>query len=136
MAKKKAATKKKVAKKKVTNVKTTRKVAAKKSVNKAEAIRVYAKSNPGAGPTAVSKALAAKGIEVTAGQVSTTLSNAKRNGQSKPSAKASRVKPIKPSATNDSVNITELLAARKFVKDIGDVSAARDLINVVAKLQD
>ncbi|MEM9186668.1 MAG: hypothetical protein AAGB00_09260, partial [Planctomycetota bacterium] len=49
-----------------------------KKVNKSQAIRDYAAAHPSEGPTAVTKALAAKGIEVSPPQVSNVLSAAGR----------------------------------------------------------
>lgn len=61
--------------KKTTTPTTTTTPATNGTSNKAEAIRSYRAVNPDASPTAIVKALAAQGIEVTASRVSTVLGN-------------------------------------------------------------
>ena len=97
---------------------------ASKRGNKAEAIRQAAKSIGGkVRPRDVIAMLKDQGIKVTSAQVSTTL---KQMGMRKTG------RGRKPGAP--SINIDDLLAAKKLVEQLGSVEAASTALSALAKL--
>lgn len=99
-------------------------------VNKSKAIREYKEKHGDAGPKAVAEGLAAEGIKVTPQFVSTVLSNAKRK-----SGKKRRGRPRgrrAGAATNGS--LTQLLQAKKLAEQMGGINAARQALDVLARL--
>jgi hypothetical protein len=88
------------------------------SVNKTAEILGCAKSNKGAKPKDISEALKAKGVNVSAGYVSSVLSNAKRN-RKKPGRKKSAA------ASNGAVTVDSIIAAAKFIKSAGGIDNAK-----------
>lgn len=100
-----------------------------KKINKSQAIRDYAAKNPKDGPTAVTKALAAKGIKVSPPQVSNVLSAAgKKKGAKKRVAKATG------GAAADKVSLDSLIDAQKFADKVGGVDSAKQLLGAIEKL--
>jgi len=84
---------------------------------KSGAIRAYMAAHPSAGPTEVSKALAAKGIKVSPAHVS-NVKKTSSNGH----------------PTDDRVSLSQLVEARRFAKQMGGVAAAADLLQALKKL--
>ncbi|MEX2176398.1 MAG: hypothetical protein WD872_18690 [Pirellulaceae bacterium] len=101
--------------------------------NKSVAIRTYKAENGDAGPKAISEGLAKQGLKVTAGFVSTVLSNDKRRA-GKPSRKAKRGG--RRAATGGNNSLASLLQAKKLVDQMGSVDAARAALDTLAKLLD
>lgn len=98
-------------------------------VNKSKAIRDYKEKNAGAGPKAVVEGLAAEGIKVTPQFVSTVLSNAKRK-----SGKRRGRPPGRRAATVANGSLKQLLQAKRLAEQMGGVSAARQALDVLARL--
>lgn len=109
-----------------------------KKLNKSEAIRDYAKANPGAGLTEVSKALEAKGIKVSPAHVAQALRSA---GLYKSKKKAGRPRLVnarealgvspKAKQVNDSV-VGTVNAAKDLIKACGGVENAIQLLKAVS----
>ncbi len=106
-------------------------------LNKSDAIRDYAKANPDAGLTEISRALAAKGIEVSPAHVAQALrsvglykSKGKRKG-AKASTSAKQKESPKVSKVNDNV-IEVVNAAKAFIKACGSVEDAIQLLKAVS----
>lgn len=88
-----------------------------KKVNKSEEIRKHLKTARDKSPTAVVKALKAKGIEVSTGLVSVV-----KNGRSSASGKTF------------TFTSSGLASAKVFVKKAGGLQAAKNLLEVVRKV--
>ncbi len=134
MAKKKAATKS-------TGPKPARK---KRTVNKSAEIRAHHAEHPDASPAAVVDALGARGITVTAQQVS-QVKWAARSKPGGPKKKARRGRPpgstkakaaaAGKSTAGDSSAYDSLLAAKALADKLGSVDAARKALDRLANLQ-
>ncbi|MEQ8784960.1 MAG: hypothetical protein RIC55_01620, partial [Pirellulaceae bacterium] len=90
------------------------------SVNKTAEVLSYAAANKGAKPKAISEALTAKGVPVSAAYVSSIISTNKRKGRKKPAAK----KAGRP-ASNGAVSLDSIVAAAKFIKASGGIDNAK-----------
>jgi hypothetical protein len=118
VAMKKAAAKKKAKKKPA---------AKKKNVNKSAAIRDFMKKKPSAGPTAVSQALAKKGIKVSPSMVSNVKTTA---------AKKKKKRGRKPkTAAVDMIAMDALVGAKKLVDQLGGIDKAKAALDAIAKLR-
>lgn len=108
-----------------------KKRASKKSVNKSIAIREHAKKFPEDGPSAISEALAKRGIEVTPAFVSTVKSNDRRKtGSTTRKSRRSR------GGSLDDATIQALKNAKKLVEEAGSISAAKAALDSYGKLLD
>ncbi len=110
----------------------------KSTVNKAEEIRNYYKSNPSAKPSQVQAALKAKGIDVSTQQISTTRLNAIKSGKLKLAGKAASSKAGRPAKStvsdSTSISIGSLTQAKQLIEEAGGVSNAKAVIDAVAKI--
>lgn len=98
--------------------------------NKAEAIRHAAKSLGGkVRPRDVIAMLKERGITVSSAQVSTTL---KRMGM-RPKGRGRKAGAVAANGSR-SINIDDLLAAKKLVEQLGSVEAASQALSALAKL--
>ena len=99
--------------------------------NKSRAVREYFESNPGAAPKEVVEALGAQGIKVSPQLVSNIKSRLKAGG-GKPGRKPGR------RASGQLVggqSLGALLEAKRLVDSVGSVHAAREALEVLAKLR-
>ena len=91
-------------------------------------IREYFAAHPNAGPTEVAKALAEKKIKVSV----TLVSNVKmRMARGKTGGRLGRPR----LGSNGTVDVSDLLAAKKLVDHLGSIEAAADALNTLAKLK-
>jgi hypothetical protein len=106
---------------------------AKRKINKSEAIRMYLKDHPDAGPKQVGNALKKKRITVQPALVSNVKANLRRkSGEVKPRLNGPRRgRPSKASL----VNVDDLVLAREFCRRVGGIEAARVALDAIAKLQ-
>lgn len=111
-----------------------KKRASKKSVNKSDAIREHAEKFPEDGPSAISAALAKRGIKVTAAFVSTVKSNDRRKSGSSGSSGSKRRRASTGSL--DDATIRALSNAKKLVEEAGSISAAKAALDNYGKLLD
>ncbi len=104
---------------------------AKSEVNKSQAIRDYYNSNPKAKPKEVVEALAAQGITVAAGFVSTLRSNDKRKG-----GKAGKRGPGRPagSTKGENLGLEALVQAKKLADKMGGIAQARRALDALARI--
>lgn len=100
--------------------------------NKSEVIRNYKSSHASEGPTEIAAALNEQGVEVTAGFVSTVLSNAKRKG-GKGKRKGGRPKGSTTKAGHDD-SLSKLVLAKKLSDQLGGVEKARAALDALAKI--
>jgi len=103
-------------------------------VNKSAAIREYMAAHPRAKPKDVAAALVEQGVQVTPMFVSAIKSNAKKRGRRK--ARAASRGPGRPSGggASTSLSIDHLVAAKKFVDQVGGVARARAAIEALARV--
>lgn len=104
---------------------------AKKSVNKSVAIRKHVEKFPEDGPSAISEALAKRGIKVTPGFVSTVRSNDRRKAGAPKRRKARRTE---AAGSLDDATIMALKSAKKLVDEAGSVAAAKAALENYGKL--
>lgn len=116
-----------------------KKTAGRRAGTKSSAIREYMKANPEAGPTAITAALKAKGIEITPAHVSNVkAAMLKKQAKAAGGNGAARRKPGRPSrkaAGQETVSLGALIEARKFAAQVGGVDSAVTLLQSLAKLQ-
>jgi hypothetical protein len=101
-------------------------MARKRGQNRSAAIRAYKENNPDARPKAIAEGLAKEGVKVSAGYVSTVLSNERRKGgkrRKKKSGGANR-------------EYADLVQAKRLVDAMGGVEQARSALNALAKILD
>lgn len=92
-------------------------------VNKSAAIRDYKTANPDAGPKAIVEALAAQGITVSAAQVSTTLSMAKKKMGVTPGKRGR--KPSAASSSSGNSGGKGIGTQRPLLRDVQHAAAER-----------
>ena len=108
-----------------------------KKLNKSEAIRDYAKANPDAGLTEVSRALEAKGIKVSPAHVAQALRSVglykskKKAGRPRVNAREALGVSPKTKQVNDSV-LDTVNAAKGLIKACGGVENAIQLLKAVS----
>lgn len=100
-------------------------------VNKSQAIRDYMAAHARAKPKAVAAALVGQGVQVTPMFVSAIKSASKKRGRRK--ARAASPGPGRPrgGAATTSLSIDHLVAAKKFVDQVGGVARARAAIEAL-----
>ena len=103
----------------------------KSGVNKSQSIRDHLKVNPSATPNEIIEALGKQGIKVSPGLVSTVKSTKKKTGKKKGAKRT--VKRKLPGA--QTVDISALQAAAKFVAAVGDAETAVAAVKQVQSLQ-
>ena len=91
-----------------------------KKTNKTKAIKTYMEKNPQAKPKQVSQALAKQGIKVSPQYVSTIKSLDKQRA---------------PIDEEGAVSVTGVLAAKKFVEEVGGIDQARAALAALKLLQ-
>ncbi len=99
--------------------------------SKSKAIRDYKSAHEDAGPKAIAEALAKDGVKVSAGFVSTVLSNARKKAR-----KGRRGRRGGRPATTGSASLKQLVLAKKLAEKMGGVNEARQALNLLAKLLD
>jgi hypothetical protein len=114
----------------------------KRAGKKSAAIRAYLHTDPAAGPTAVVRALKAKGVLVSAAHVSNVKATLARHAaEGGGAAGATNGAALAPHngrqsiATSDAVSVSQLLEARKFAAHVGGVQRAVRLLQTLAMLQ-
>ena len=105
------------------------------SVNKSKAIRAYLAKHEDQRPKAVAEALTEElGVEIS----STLVSQIKGKLASKPSNASPALKresaPAKPSSSTSMVDLSDLLAAKKLVDDLGGTAKAKEALNALGRL--
>ena len=103
--------------------------------NKSAAIREYKSKHAGAGPKEIAAALAGDGVKVSAGFVSTVLSNDKRRGgkkRRKGGRPAGRPKTSSGMGRGDA--LSKLVLAKKMSDKFGGVEQARAALNALAQI--
>ena len=99
---------------------------AKRKINKSEAVREYLAENPEAKPKAISEALAAKGIKVTPGAVSTIKFQATRKNGAPKSKRVSRPAKARRTVGGAAANrLKQLMATKDLVDQVGGVDQQR-----------
>jgi hypothetical protein len=101
--------------------------------NKSEAIRDYKSSHASAGPKDIAAALNEQGVKVTAGFVSTVLSNAKRRGR-KGRRKGGRPKGSGAGVSRTGDALSKLVLAKKMSDQLGGVEKARAALDALARI--
>jgi hypothetical protein len=115
-------------------VKKARRGRSKGGVNKAQAVRdEFKKQGIATAPKDVIAALKKQGITVAPAQVSNIRTSLKGGAKKTKTAKGKRPG-RKPGATNASVSIDALIAAKKLVDRMGGVDKARRALDVLAQL--
>jgi hypothetical protein len=106
--------------------------------SKSGAVRAYLRRRPDAGPTAISKALKKRGIDISPAHVSNVKAALKKAEGGEAAATGNgkrRGRPGRTSASGDVLSLASLLEARQFVESVGGVEKANELIGAIAKLQ-
>jgi hypothetical protein len=100
-------------------------------VNKTQAVKDYYKAHPQASNQEVIAALAKDSISVTTNYVSSIKSLGKKKG------KKSAKKAIAATAptTNGGLNLAQVKAAFRFIKECGDVGAAKAALSAADELK-
>lgn len=105
----------------------------KATVNRSDKIREYIKTNPAAGPRAVSDALKAKGIKVAPGLVSVVKSKMNTKG-AKIKAKA-KIKTKSPSKQMSGDDIAKaIISAKELVNFSGSLDKAKNFLDLVSRI--
>jgi hypothetical protein len=94
--------------------------------NRSAAIRAYKEKNPDARPKAIAEGLAKDGIKVSAGYVSTVLSNERRKGG----------KRRKKRGGGRSGGYADLVQAKRLADAMGGIDKARSALNALARILD
>jgi hypothetical protein len=94
--------------------------------NRSAAIRAYKEKNPDARPKAISEGLAKEGVKVSAGYVSTVLSNERRKGG----------KRRKKRVGGRSSGYADLVQAKRLADAMGGIEKARSALSALAKILD
>ena len=92
--------------------------------NRSAAIRAYKDKNPDARPKAIAEGLAKDGVKVTAGYVSTVLSNERRKGGKRRKKRAG------------TKAYADLVQAKRLSDAMGGIDKARAALNALAKILD
>jgi hypothetical protein len=100
--------------------------------SKSKTIRDYKEANPDAGPKAIAEALGKQGTKVTAGFVSTVLSNARRKARK---GRRGRPRGGRPAVARRA-SFDQLVQAKELVVTMGGVDKARQALDALAKLLD
>ncbi len=104
---------------------------AKKSVNKAQAVRDYIKAHPGTANKEVAEALTKLGIKISANHVSNINSKmAVSKGKRKRRGKAA-----KAMSSKTGVNIHEIKVAFMLLKQCGGVESAKKALDAAREIQ-
>ncbi|RIK85529.1 MAG: hypothetical protein DCC67_03800 [Planctomycetota bacterium] len=113
-----------------------------RSDSKSGAVRAYLKRKPHAGPTAISRALKKRGIDISPAHVSNVKTALKKagliEGGDAPAATNGRKRRGRGGKARggDVVSLANLIEARQFVESVGGVEKANELISALAKLRD
>ena len=105
-------------------VAVTKSVGTKQGVNKTQAVRDYLKANRKATNKEVAEALTAKGIAVSANYVATIKTHSKR-----------RRRAVKTVVAATGLNIAQIKAAFRFIKECGDTAAAKAALSAADDLK-
>jgi len=109
-------------------------------LSKTQAVKNYLAANPEAGPTEISAALKAQGIDVSTNYVSNIKLKMgfKKKRRKKKAAKAEAATPeaaaAGPAAAEDQISLAALLEAKKLIEKLGGVDAAKRAILALAQL--
>lgn len=102
----------------------TKNAGAKPEVNKSQAVRDFLKANRKATNKEVAEALTAKGIAVNANYVATIKTHSKK-----------RRKAVKTVVASTGLNIAQIKAAFRFIKECGDTAAAKAALSAADDLK-
>ena len=100
--------------------------------NKSLEIRNYKAAHDDAGPKEIAEALSKGGVKVTAGFVSTVLSNDRRKSGKKRKRKGKGGRRPAAAARHDAV--AHLIQAKRIVDQMGGIEPARKALDALAKL--
>jgi hypothetical protein len=105
-------------------------------VNKSAMIREYKAAHPGAGATEIAEALSKGRRQITGSFVSTILSQDRRktNGHQPNGITKSRPKTRRMKFGDTKLNLDSLVAAKKFISNVGGVEKARACVEVLNEL--
>ncbi len=104
-------------------------------LSKTQAVKNYLATNPGAGPTEISAALKAQGIDVSTNYVSNIkLKMGIRKKRRKQKAATSEAVAASPAVAEDQISLAALLEAKKLIEKLGGVDAAKRAILALAQL--
>jgi hypothetical protein len=104
-------------------------------VNKTAAVKDALKANPKLSTRGISELLKTQGIDVTIGYVSAIKSKMRGKGKKKAAAAAPAAEAA-PALPKDAVSVALLQKAKKMIKDLGGVKAAKQAIDALAQLLD
>lgn len=104
-------------------------------LSKTQAVKNYLAANPEAGPTEISAALKAQGIDVSTNYVSNIkLKMGIKKKRRKQKAAASEAVASSPAVAEDQISLSALLEAKKLIEKLGGVDAAKRAILALAQL--
>ena len=104
-------------------------MAKKVEVNKSEAIRGYLKEHPTASNKEVSEGLSQQGITVSTNLIATVKGNGKKR------RKKAKKEVAAATTTNGGLNIAQVKAAFRFLKECGDTAAAKAALSAADELK-
>lgn len=99
-------------------------------VNVSQLVRDYKSQHKRSKPKDIAEALNGQGVKISAGYVSTILSNARRKKGRKVRAAAAA------SNARGGIDVAQLVKAKKLVDKLGGVGPAKKMIDALAKLLD
>ena len=99
-------------------------MARKSGQNRSAAIRAFKEKNPDARPKAIAEGLAKEGMKVSAGYVSTVLSNARRKSGKRRKMKGGR----------SGRAYADLVLAKRLSDAMGGIDKARSALNALARI--
>ncbi|MEL6105801.1 MAG: hypothetical protein AAFU85_07190 [Planctomycetota bacterium] len=110
-------------------------------VNKSQAIRDYMDANPSAKPRDVVKAMASKGIKVSAQFVSTVKSTSKKTGgtakrRGRPAGSTAKSGRKAAASASGTVSVDALLKMKRVVEDFGSIEEAKSALRTLERLAD
>jgi hypothetical protein len=106
-------------------------------VRKSEQVRQAWRAHPRMEPKEITALLQAQGLEVTSAYVSgIKFQMGKQQGKKQAKAAAAPILEAVPVVPKDAVSLALLQKAKKLVKDLGGVKAAKQAIDALAKLMD
>jgi hypothetical protein len=107
---------------------------ARKGPSSSQRIRDYAAEHGDAGPTAISRALTEQGVKVSPQYVSAILSTARRKAGKKGRRKGGRRRAA--NGQSAALPTDRLIAAKRFVDQMGSVGKAKEAVDLLARLLD
>jgi hypothetical protein len=105
-------------------------------VNKTAAIKAALKANPKKSNVEISELLMADGWDAKPTYISVVKSNMKKGKGKKKAAAVAPAAEAVPAVPKDAVSVALLQKAKKMIKDLGGVKAAKQAIDALAQLLD